>query len=1594
MTLPRIVFVSLLGLSTPPPHDGEVSVSLPTWREMQEEKARLLSPAPAPRAYAIARREVNARFDRGVLRGEIEIEVETFEGRTETAVPVIDAEASLTDVKVDGDHAVALRDGAFYAVMVPSTPKLHSVKLGFARGREESRFQRAFALALPEAPFTRVVLDIPEKDLDVSIDGGAVLEQRATTEGTRVSGAVDGRRSLSVRWQRRLLHKSEQHREMEVEALSLASIGEEIVRTKSELVFKIVSGETDRLEIALPAAVEVTRVDGPSILQWYTEGADGKKRVIVLLRHLVADEVKLVVETEMPRPSSSDADGIRLAFVEPLGAKLRGGFVAVEGRDGFEVKIAAASGAEEVGTREVPKALSDLSDKPLLFAYRHQGTFPELKLAIEKNAQIELTQAIIDDLEASTVLVEQGVEITKLRLYVRNNTRQYLTMRLPAKASVTHALIDGVPFHPAYSTDDHGERLLIPLRQSEKLSDSKPRVHLVKPGETLSEIALRYFNRTDRWRDIVAANADLGGPSDIHVGQALRIPSTAGGVMLEESNSIVELAYKVSTDRLNPIARHRSQLPEMDIPVMSATWHYYFPHAYEPLRFDSNLKQLTAIRYDPLRRAVQFIDDALRIRGAWAGDGFGSGAYRNILSTRKEIYQKEMRKEVTEAFSSFPLVGDRYRFNRVLLGDHPAFIELVYMDRSLVPVVQWGALLLVLVLGIRFARSAQAVGVRPSLAREPFASFTAAVILLLVVSHYVLGVHRHLILGIDLALLAALVPRLYAAAKERTLGRIAEPLAIERAFRARTMLKLALYSIGIALAIAYPLFLSTFALTLLLVLTLRARSAAAVVLLVALASGGAASAEETVRMPLANWQRSVEELARLREEKERAKGASVVVGETIYRGASDGRNLHLVLTLRAQLAKGHAYKTVRIVGADALITSAMTKSGQSHPIALSSDGPYWIWETREEGPVELEVHLVIPPRGPRGSIEYAFGVVESPVTEIVGFFPTEGLSPEVSGAVSNRARSVRGGTELTATLSPTTQIHLVGFRDVESEDSRRGAKLYGQTLSLVSLSDDRVDLFSVIDLAILYASEKRFKVELPSGYELVSADGEGAFQYTLEPSGDHQVLVGETAFGIKHRYEISLRLRRALQPTEKELSLPVPRLLGAERDAGYVAVEIPGKLSIDRAEGKDVVSVDARELPSAIVRSSVSPIVRAFRYSSAPKDARVEIARHPEKPLAAGGVDVLRATSVITADGRLMTDLLFTIRNNLQQYLALELGPDAIVHSAVLEGDPIKPSRDAGGRVLIPLRRSKRGPAGLMPLRVQLVYESRSEPLGAVGVRDLVLPQLMVPASSVDWSIYVPSAYTGARLASDVSPEVFVKNARWQRTVAIETEQEPDVGAQPEGEDVPAADDGEAQAAPDTDRASGAMPVRVQLPRDGTRLVHQRFWVDAKVPVRARLYYARAPVPQAAEAAAWIIGALFVAATIAFEGRRRRIAGAAAIAWTVGLAMAWTTKSAIAAALIGAVLAGLWRGGLARLVTSARKIASIQLQHARAQLAILWQAVATEFEARRHKSVLFALLRPSAGFAWFGAKLAALVVLALVLAVQVARLIELLQNPL
>jgi len=649
------------------------------------------------------------------------------------------------------------------------------------------------------------------------------------------------------------------------------------------------------------------------------------------------------------------------------------------------------------------------------------------------------------------------------------------------------------------------------------------------------------------------------------------------------------------------------------------------------------------------------------------------------------------------------------------------------------------------------------------------------------------------------------------------------------------------------------------------------------------------------------------QLKSLARRTEIAEGPTVTLGSSAYSGRAVEGALELRLALGVTLGKPGAWKTVPLVGDDVVLVRA-TVDGK--PIAVARLRGYHVWQTTRDGEVAIALDILVPSRGRRGSLEYDFLVARTAVTRFDCTFPEEGLEPRLDTAVQSEIRAETGATRLEATLRPTTRVHLVGFKSM-GEDDGQPARVYAEASSLLSVGERVLEVFTVIRYKILYAGAKRFDIGIPSGMTVVSADGEGAFRYTVETGEDGaSVLRGETAYPIRNDYEISLRLKRQLPKQDgaggAAFDVPLPRCVGVERENGWLAVEVPGKLKLNEEERVEALAVDVRQLPQEMVTSAVSPIIKAYRYHAASSRIRLSAVRLPELEPKAGSVDQVRAFSVVSAEGKVLTDLKISLRNRLTPTLALDVPKGVEVRSAHLDGVTIQPSRDERGRLVLPLKRSEGGER-LEPFTVQVVLESRIDPLGLAGARSLALPAIALPVSSAHWSVFLPSNNAYSELEGDVEAEPLAAQASWHQPVGSAAPVRFGQRNREQGEG------GDASAL-DTS-GSGMMSIRIEIPHSGTRLELERYWLAEGAPLEVSFCFLRGwlRLPAGILAALILAAGLALAATARRGGRRRRVrmivglVAAAMAAWplaTIGGALG--IAGAIAIAMVVVAITRRW----------------------------------------------------------------------------------------
>lgn len=726
----------------PTPPDGHVTLPLSAWEALAP---RSVAQAP-PYGVLPVSRSLRGRLDRGLFEGVLAGRFEVASG--DAPIALVPTEVTLSGATLDGRPAApAERDGRW---AIAAGPGAHDVEVGVLHGRLTERFGRALALDLGPGGPVAFDLVVPETPIDPTLAGGVITVAEAHAGGTRLQGWLDGTGRLDLTWERRPTHALDPAAaELEARALAVLELGEDVVRGRARYVVRVREGEVDRFSLALPDGVEVVDVTGPAVLQWHTE-AQG--RLVVLLRHVADDAFDADVVFQYPaRPD----DPVPLWMPLPDAEITKEGALGVVAPVGLEVVRTHLAAARALEPRDVPADLAALTTDPLRLAVAFDDA-PEVEVRATRQPDVAVSPTRIDDLQGITVLVADGTEVGKLKLTVRNTSRQLLTVDLPPGARLTHCFRDGVPLRPAADAE-RPERILVPLTRSERAAAGASS-HRVDPGETLSGIALARYGSASAWPRIARANA-LGDGGEVMVGQVLTLPADDDAPL--EQAFVLELGWERRTPPLGQLGARSVGLPALDLEVMDATWHLYLPGDVEPLALDATLPGLEALHPDPVSRVLGWVaDTGLGGASAYASDTFG---YRSSLSLRRDWYEAKQKNETEVQTDPFPLVGRRWRFHGVLPGIEPVSADLVYLGSAAAD-------------GVRAAALGGAGLLAFAAARWPRTRVVAAVGLAvgLVAAHHVLGVHRRIAWGADLGLLAAIGLRVLAGARmPRPSGRTA-----------------------------------------------------------------------------------------------------------------------------------------------------------------------------------------------------------------------------------------------------------------------------------------------------------------------------------------------------------------------------------------------------------------------------------------------------------------------------------------------------------------------------------------------------------------------------------------------------------------------------------------------------------------------------------------------------------------------------------------------------------------------------------------------------------------------------------------------------
>lgn len=420
---------------------------------------------------------------------------------------------------------------------------------------------------------------------------------------------------------------------------------------------------------------------------------------------------------------------------------------------------------------------------------------------------------------------------------------------------------------------------------------------------------------------------------------------------------------------------------------------------------------------------------------------------------------------------------------------------------------------------------------------------------------------------------------------------------------------------------------------------------------------------------------------------------------------------------------------------------------------------------RESFRFDLEAGM--PLRVEAGRASFSLPAPPAGSVEVSLVIPGDHTIANVNPGLITSRKSENGHTVVQATLVPGQPATFWwATREVVTPTVPREVRFLTDAKTLVSVSEAEMRVAVLADVTVVQGDPSEFRVKVPAGYEVTGVTGQ-----TLDSS--------ETKSGVmtlkvnapgQRSHEFLISMERSINQTQADA--PFLTFEGAQRETGEVLVEGTGTMEITAKEGGGLKRIDVKEVNPYLRAMAHFPPQAAFRYHRQPDETptlALNWVRFPDGSVLAAVAESATVTTMVTSEGKSITEVKLTIRNQAQPFLKVALPAGVNILSADVGGEPVKPVQGPDGS-RVPLLRPGFRPTD--SYTVSFVFMHSGAPFAKKGGAELSLPNMDIPIDLLNWEVFLPERYKVKDFGGDVIAANLVPPAFRTDAVAYQYEEQ------------------------------------------------------------------------------------------------------------------------------------------------------------------------------------------------------------------------------
>jgi hypothetical protein len=390
------------------------------------------------------------------------------------------------------------------------------------------------------------------------------------------------------------------------------------------------------------------------------------------------------------------------------------------------------------------------------------------------------------------------------------------------------------------------------------------------------------------------------------------------------------------------------------------------------------------------------------------------------------------------------------------------------------------------------------------------------------------------------------------------------------------------------------------------------------------------------------------------------------------------------------------------------------------------------------GPAEFAVTLDagLPLSIEAGRASFTLPVPAAGSVRLTLSLPGDHTNVRISPGLITSRTSENGQTTVEATLVPGQNATIWWTtREIVAPAAPKEARFLSDIKTLITVNEAELRVTALADISVVQGEPSQFEVPIPAGYEVTGATGPSVESAEMQ-SG---TLILKVRAPAQKSQQFLIAMEKPLSDTKADA--PFLSFQNAQRETGEVLVEGTGTIELTATEGGGLKRMDFKETNPYLRSLARFPLQAAFRYHKQLNEQpslALAWTRFPDSSVLAAVVERAIVTTLVTNEGRSLTEVKLTVKNQAQPFLKVALPQGASILSAEVAGEKVKPVEGTDGN-RVPLLR-----AGFRPndaYNVSFVFMHSGAPFAKKGGSDISLPKMDVPIDLLQWEVFLPEQY-------------------------------------------------------------------------------------------------------------------------------------------------------------------------------------------------------------------------------------------------------------